>query len=209
MQASTYIHNGVDMEKDARARILDTALETFSANGFKGTTTKAIARKAGVNEVTLFRHFGSKKNLFYAVIDREAKVRTGILDVRLEPGTDMVEDLTGLGRAMYPLMAEKARLLRMIMTEVENEPEIWTHISPVPSEAISVIAGYFEKARKKGMLRDGVDSRIAALGLFSFFFRSLVSHAFLGDDVFVEMSEENIRKLVEIYVNGMAAGRDA
>ena len=53
-----------------RERILDAAARTFSLEGIQGATTRQIARKAGVNEVTLFRHFKSKEQLLGAVLER-------------------------------------------------------------------------------------------------------------------------------------------
>ena len=49
-------------------RILAAAAQIFAEQGYIRATTRAIAAAAGVNEVTLFRHFGSKKNLAQAAI---------------------------------------------------------------------------------------------------------------------------------------------
>lgn len=51
-------------KEETRLRIMDNALRLFSEKGYYLTTTKEIAKEAGVNEITLFRHFGSKENLF-------------------------------------------------------------------------------------------------------------------------------------------------
>lgn len=55
-----------------RARLIKAALELFSSQGVTETTTKAIAELAQVNEVTLFRQFGSKQGLLLAVIEDSA-----------------------------------------------------------------------------------------------------------------------------------------
>jgi AcrR family transcriptional regulator len=47
-----------------RQLLLDAARELFAERGFKGTSTRDIAERAGVSEVMIFRHFGSKANLF-------------------------------------------------------------------------------------------------------------------------------------------------
>ena len=59
----------------ARDRALDAALGLFVERGYKGATTRAIAERAGVNEVTLFRLFGTEQGLFLAVVKRETDVR--------------------------------------------------------------------------------------------------------------------------------------
>ncbi|WP_346292354.1 TetR/AcrR family transcriptional regulator [Sphaerothrix gracilis] len=57
----------------ARKRLIQAALQLFAAQGITETTTRQIADMAGVNEVTLFRHFGSKHGLLLAVLE-DAKV---------------------------------------------------------------------------------------------------------------------------------------
>lgn len=52
---------------DRRARILDAALNEFSARGFEAASTNAIAERAGVAKGLLFHHFGNKEELFVAV----------------------------------------------------------------------------------------------------------------------------------------------
>ncbi|MBE9116248.1 TetR family transcriptional regulator [Lusitaniella coriacea LEGE 07157] len=55
--------------KSTRNRLIAAALELFASKGITETTTKAVAERAGVNEVTLFRHFGSKQGLLLAVLE--------------------------------------------------------------------------------------------------------------------------------------------
>src|SRR5512135_86402 len=54
--------------RETREKILDASLALFSKKGFLGATTKEIAKKAGVAELTLFRHFSSKERLFEEMI---------------------------------------------------------------------------------------------------------------------------------------------
>jgi len=57
------------MPADARReQILQTAVNLFSQRGFKGTTTKEIARAAGVSEAIIFRHFATKDELYGAIL---------------------------------------------------------------------------------------------------------------------------------------------
>lgn len=58
------IHKNGNSTKE---KIQEAAVELFTQNGYSRTTTSAIAKKAGVNELTVFRTFGSKKELLYDV----------------------------------------------------------------------------------------------------------------------------------------------
>lgn len=51
-------------------KILMTAIGLMAEKGYAGTTTKEIAAAAGVNEVTLFRHFGTKQKLLEVAFER-------------------------------------------------------------------------------------------------------------------------------------------
>ena len=55
-----------------REQILQTAVALFSQRGFKGTTTKEIARAAGVSEAMVFRHFSTKSDLYDAILGDKA-----------------------------------------------------------------------------------------------------------------------------------------
>jgi len=57
---------------ERRDQILATAVNLFSRNGFRGTTTKEIAKAAGVSEAMVFRHFATKEALYGAILDDKA-----------------------------------------------------------------------------------------------------------------------------------------
>ena len=74
--------------EDARSRIIEAALDLFSDKGFHATTTRNIAKKAGVNEVTLFRHFNNKTTLFQEVLNEIRKIgfdSDRIKDIEIDP----------------------------------------------------------------------------------------------------------------------------
>src|ERR1700722_17084903 len=70
MQASTCMMAPTPGRRRAPARqlLLDAAARVFARDGLDGATTRAISREAGVNEVTLFRNFGTKEHLIEAVV---------------------------------------------------------------------------------------------------------------------------------------------
>ena len=186
----------------ARDRILDAAVALFCERGYKGTTTRAIAERARVNEVTVFRHFGTKQGLFMAVVQRETDVTEALESFELRPTGDMVADLTGVGRAMYSNMTSRTALFKLIMTEVTRDPSKWAAVSHAPFGVLSKLEGYFEEARRLGMARD-VEPHLAAVAFFSFFFRALVATSFLGRDVFIDADDGAVEGFVRIFVNGI------
>jgi AcrR family transcriptional regulator len=57
---------------ERRSQLLRVAVDLFSHEGFRGTTTKKIAQAAGVSEAMVFRHFATKEELYAAILDHKA-----------------------------------------------------------------------------------------------------------------------------------------
>ncbi|MTK63202.1 MAG: TetR/AcrR family transcriptional regulator [Methanobacterium sp.] len=62
------------MTDKTEQKIMDAALEIFAKNGFKSSTTKVIAEKSGFTEMTLFRKFSTKKNLYEMVLKQNVEL---------------------------------------------------------------------------------------------------------------------------------------
>src|SRR5256885_16158273 len=58
---------------DRRQQILQVAGQLFARQGFNGTTTRQIADKAHVNEAIIFRHFPTKDDLYWGVLDEKGQ----------------------------------------------------------------------------------------------------------------------------------------
>jgi len=99
--------------EERRAEIVDAAVSEFSRQGLKGTTTEAIARRAGISQPYVFRFFRTKEKLFLAALERcfdriqqawEAAVEGVEAD---EPGPY----LAAMGMAYGRLLADRELLL--------------------------------------------------------------------------------------------------
>src|SRR5208282_415834 len=75
----------------SRERIFDAALQEFSARGFAGARTSAIARRAAINEQMIFHCFGSKEGLYREVLHREMARISTLLESR--DGADFASNL--------------------------------------------------------------------------------------------------------------------
>lgn len=74
------------LDKEQRkAAIIQAALPLFARQGFTATTTKQLARAAGVSEPLLYKHFPSKEDLYGAIQDYTARTTPLLCDVELEP----------------------------------------------------------------------------------------------------------------------------
>ena len=104
----------------SREKIVKSALDLFAQKGTTATTTKEIAEQAGVNEVTLFRQFGSKQGLLLAVL-QEAPV----LDKMQAALADIVganQPLTAYGATTLELLDQVPELVRSLIGESGQSP---------------------------------------------------------------------------------------
>ncbi|MEU8900049.1 TetR/AcrR family transcriptional regulator [Nocardia sp. NPDC048505] len=102
---------------DRRAEVLAAAVSAFSESGYAGTKTDEIARRAGVSQPYVIRLFGTKQQLFVAVIDQvcgriQEVFREAVAD--LDPDATPAEALKALGNAYDALLEEPEPSLAML-----------------------------------------------------------------------------------------------
>ena len=93
--------------EETRARILNATREIFERNGTRGTTTREVAERAGVNEATLFRHFGSKAALIGAMREQSCGVEGFRSVLNTLDGRDMAADIKTLSHHTVIKMVEQ------------------------------------------------------------------------------------------------------
>lgn len=105
------------MKKEDRiAQILDAAMTVFIEKGFKGSTTLEIAKAADISEVTLFRYFSSKQEMFLKGIEP-------ILLSTLEGSINTSAELSAEAKLEYILyerisvISSNYRVVKLILTE--------------------------------------------------------------------------------------------
>src|SRR5436190_9175530 len=90
---------------ERRQAVLDTACRVFSRSSYRGATTAEIAREAGITEPILYRHFGSKRDLYLACLDEAWRSFREVAERAL------AEDPVGcLGAIADAYMAKKTRI---------------------------------------------------------------------------------------------------
>jgi AcrR family transcriptional regulator len=157
----------------ARERILEAALREFAESGSRGATTRRIADAAGVNEVTLFRHFGSKDALLHQALSW-ASQQVAVVQLPDEPG-DPESELTTWCREHLRSMYEVRALLRTSMGEFETNPEVTTSACEVPTRVARELERYVQRMQARGLAEPGLDTRGASALLMGAIFSDAIS----------------------------------
>lgn len=169
---------------DVEGRILASATILFAAYGYNGVSTRDIASRAGVNEVTIYRHYPRKRDLYVAVLDAELQqVKLGgDLLARIAEATEPGVALARTFELISATMLKRPELLRLIQYSVlelgeELDPLLRKHLS----ELVEVLVRYLEPWVNRGELRC-VSAKALVLSLVSIILshRSL-DRLFLGN----------------------------
>ena len=148
------------------ARIVEAAAQLFSRHGYKGASTRDISNLAKVNEVTLFRYFPRKTELFWAAVEsRLSRVRMGReLQSKLAADAELPVIVPMLSKFLLEKVFEQPDLLRLLYVAGFEVPGadrmVREHLGPI----FDVVHGYFERCAAKGLIGD-VEASMATLSL--------------------------------------------
>lgn len=191
------------MAKDTREKILEAGLRLFSDRGYLGATTKEIAQKAGVAELTLFRHFTSKEKLFEEVMSAYSFLPAlkGLLPALKEMSYE--EALAEIAGSFLKRLKERRHLVRIMQREMHLYPskakEVYQNLM---GEIVKTLASYFREMQEAGVLREFAPElgARAFLGMFFSYFNTqelAVSKKYRFSD-----KESVVGEFVGIFVEG-------
>ncbi len=173
--------------KGTRKKIIEAAYRCFSRKGFLGSTTREIAKEAGVSEITLFRHFKSKRELFeevlknYSVLPNLEKVKS----------KDKEEALKELIEEVLKSLKERKKFLKILLSEVsscqnsQKVEEVYRNFARILEEEIKEILG---EGKLKAKLFFG-----ALFGIF------ISQELFLKEEIKGEFKRELIKETVKLF----------
>lgn len=189
-------------EDETRERILRAAAKVFTEKGYAGATTRAIAAEAGVNEVTLFRRFGSKKNLLLAMMEQSSPL-PGLESALHEQLTgDYRQDLIKLGSHFLATMMRNRRSVLMTLCTAERLPEVREVTAQVPLRQRQVVGGYLRRQMEQGVVRD-MDPEMAAQAFLGMLFAYSINHGLLAGTPSASVPlEAVVTQFVDIFVRG-------
>jgi AcrR family transcriptional regulator len=110
--------------EERREAVLEAARAEFAVTGYHGTSTDAIAARAGISQPYLFRLYRTKKELFLACIERGFGVTLATMKDASE-GLRGEEALTAMGRAYMELLADRKKLLAQMQSYAAcDDPDV-------------------------------------------------------------------------------------
>ena len=192
---------------EIRQQILKTAIRLFAQKGFRGTTTREIALAAGVNEVTIFRHFASKQDLYAAILEvksNEAGITTWVAD--LAPFAERRDDAGLFLLVAKNILSHYKRdadfLALKLYSSLEGHELAQKYRERQICPLFWFLRDYIKKRQREGAF-NRCNPEIAVQALLG----SVYSHAMclhFSEVDFITLSEEETAKaFTEVFLNGM------
>jgi AcrR family transcriptional regulator len=188
-------------------RIIAAATQFFTETGYARTTTKAIAVAAEVNEVTIFRQFGSKKKLFLACL--EAFNAAGFAGTFAQNLTgDYAADILMMAQAQMADSLANFEGVRLLICEASEIPEISAMLQQGAEQNLATLAAYFQSQIDAGVIRPGLDAVSLAEAFDNLFSNYLFMSAANPDEDPVGLPVAQVQQFVDIFVQGTMKGGD-
>ena len=159
---------------DRRAAIVSSATALFASRGFRGVTTKELARAAGVSEPVLYEHFKDKSELYSAIIDAKSQDAASLLEAWFEPYRESDDDrgfFLSLARLIIDFHSKDEPYIRLtLFSALEGHQFARMSFDRHAKPFYGLITRYIARRVEAGAFR-GVDPAVAGRG-----FAGLVAH---------------------------------
>ena len=183
-------------------KILDAATAVFARRGVTGATTREIAQRARVNEVTLFRHFRNKEELLRRVILCSGhRFENVFAAAPLESAADLRRTVRNYAQVYARKLIENEEFVRTFIGELSRHPGLCRRLfSEGGKPTRQKFIAYLRAARRKGLVRAGLDPTQAADALSAMLLggvlRRPLTSAQYGVDAYV-------KTCVKLYLRGL------
>jgi AcrR family transcriptional regulator len=175
-----------------RDAILTAAAGVFAQHGFRGSTTRRIADAAGVNEITIFRQFGSKEALIRAAMQHLTE-SAGLVTLPEVP-IDPERELTEWSESFIQHLRLRSSIIRKSMSEIEERPEMCEFASDVPRRASTDLCLYLTALKEQGRVTGKFEPKSAAAMLMGAIFGDA-----MGRDMMPDVYPQPKEKAAQMY----------
>src|SRR5690625_1083966 len=175
-----------------RDKVIEATVELVNEKGYKGATTKEIAQRAGVNEVTNFRKFGNKKGIVQAAVEQYAFAEPLFEYFAGHLVWDIEKDLKMLTKQYQTLLNEKQFLILLSLKEANEFPELNEMLSRIPQKYKTILEDYFQTMiEKKKIKKVNISVTVDSFIFLNFGFFMMKRRMFSEEEMTIQTFVEN------------------
>lgn len=192
----------IELDKTEQ-KIVDATIFLLDKEGMNGTTTKKIAKKAEVSEVTVFRKFKSKDNLLkIAKIYYSDYFLEKISDIFINyEDTDLESLLKHIWGKLVNFLDNNLDIIKIALDELMSNPEEEKIFSKFSDEVLKILTNIFQEQIDKGKIRK-INPSAAALTVFSVIVEGIIFWKF-ESKVSNDDTNKYLDDFLDIFINGI------
>jgi len=183
-------------------KIIDAAMVLVRDNGYVATTTKAIAKAAGVNECTLFRKFKNKKDIVLQGVSQAGWRANVTPEIFENVQWDLRADIEMFMKAYMDRMTPDFVKLSIGLRAPQLYEEASALIMKVPQAFLSSFTQYLNRMFALGKIPKA-DFDALALTVFSSTFGYVFLNASFGNELSKVEKDEYIKSSVQMFIKGL------
>ena len=189
---------------ERRELIVVAAMRCFAERGFEGTTTRMLARAAGVSEGLIFRHFPTKRSLYRAIIARRiSEPPAGLMPAEAAERGDDRAVLSSIASTLVARVSQDPSFMRLLFySALEGAPLSRMFYQQRVRRVRRFLASYLERRMKEGALR--VVDPVAAAGAFMGMVANYIQQKHLFRVPVTRLSPDDlVRTWVDLFLEGL------
>lgn len=200
--ASEHLLDGVkDMYDETQNKIINSAMMLIMEKGYTATTTKDIAKKAGINECTIFRKFKGKKEIIAAAMTLP-EWNPCLKESDFEYTGELIKDLCSFAEVYSKKVTPKMVKISLGLRSPDLYEVTKDRIREIPDTFKNVLVRYFSEMQKQDKIQtDDIES--LAVAFLAMNFGYVFFKASFGDELTELQSKEYIESSVRHFVNGI------
>jgi AcrR family transcriptional regulator len=192
---------------DTTEKILDAAAKLFAERGYSATTTRLIAERAGVNEVTIFRRFENKAGVLRALGARFAEESTARAMQELPDPENVEATLLAIARNEIEGSIENGGVALRLAFDARSVPEVAELLGEGPRANLEGLTSYMADRQAAGQLRADLDPQVMAEAFASLTSSFVMYRTVMGlmDSSSDVLAGTSIEQLVDLFFSGASA----
>jgi AcrR family transcriptional regulator len=196
---------------EKQQKIVEAAIEMFAEKGYASTSTSQIAKKAGVAEGTIFRHYKTKKDLLLSIVSPTmAKLIAPfvirdinkVLDAKYERYEDFLKAMI-LNRQEF--LKDNMTVFKILIQEIPFHPELKEQFKEhIARKIFDKFTSLVDHYKEKGQIINLPSPAVVRFSATSIFGLLLVRYVFLPEEEWDD--EKEIDMTVQMIMNGVGKG---
>ena len=194
---------------DTAEKIVTAAAQLIAERGYAATSTRAIAERAGVNEVTLFRHFGNKLGVLRALGERYAATSATRALRKLPDPADARATLRAIAQGEIADSVENGGVALRLAFDAPSVPELRELMGEGPGETFKQLSGYMAEQQAAGRIRRDIPPMVLAEAFSALTSSYVMYRMVMGviDGPAGSVDDETVDQLFDVFWSG-ARGRE-